>query len=104
MHGTADEQYLKIMYLRKRKTFGKDLTYDLRHASGSSVDPFTVLLHQKSSQWKDGNAPYRVWNFLIVCTDFGKAHEVHHQVQHGGGSVSDVRHILKTDGTMNAEK
>ena len=39
---TADEQYLKGMSLRKRKKSIKDLTQDLRDASGPSADPSTV--------------------------------------------------------------
>jgi len=39
---TADQQYMKVMSLRKRKKSSKDLTQDLRDASGPSVDPSTV--------------------------------------------------------------
>lgn len=36
----ADDQYLKVTFLRSRKKSGKDITQDLRDTSGTSVDPF----------------------------------------------------------------
>lgn len=38
----ADEQYLKAMAVKMGKKSSKDLTQDLRDASGPSVDPSPV--------------------------------------------------------------
>ncbi|KAL3974221.1 trafficking protein particle complex subunit 2 [Sarotherodon galilaeus] len=75
---TADEQYLKVMSLRNRKRSSKDLTQDLRDASGPSVDPATVrrslIRNGLKSFLKKGNGEERL-TYSILSTGTDKSRE-----------------------------